>query len=167
MNYKHSSELKGKILEYRDIVHICNMYYRTEVDFLENIGDSDENSAIFPILGIPDKNLFCKRYYGYLPYNGNFPSSKDKDYASLTKVAIALMGIAEIRTVADALAECECVKTQIKNWAIIRAAKELKNSIKNKKPDYLLNENELKKARQLFILAEQKIHKNKWFHWFL
>lgn len=92
--YKTSSELENKTLKRGDLLNIGRINYRVAQMFLDNLEECD-NSVIFGVLSISDKNEFCEKIYGYTPEGGGFPEIKDGDYESLTKVALALMKLSE------------------------------------------------------------------------
>lgn len=97
-NYATSRSLKGHTLKHGDRLRLAGIAYKVGHSFLFNVtnhsGGSD-NDRIFGILGIKDKMNFCKRYYGYSPPGGEFPACRNEDYAALTRLAIALMLLAE------------------------------------------------------------------------
>ena len=51
--------------------------------------DLHPNDQIFEDLGL-NKTKFCSDCYGYSPDDGDWPNSKDKDFAALTRVVEAL-----------------------------------------------------------------------------
>ena len=51
--------------------------------------DPHPNNKIFKDLGL-DSYKFCSNFYGYEPDIGDWPSSRNKDYAALTRVVEAL-----------------------------------------------------------------------------
>ena len=64
-----------------------NYKYYVWKDFLrENTGDNDK---IFFVLGL-DKRKFANYAYGYESLGGDWPSSKFKDFAALTRLVEAL-----------------------------------------------------------------------------
>lgn len=69
--------INGKQLKYSvQSDHLCNMF-------------KCDNAEIFSILDI-EKDDFCRWYYGYNPYGGNWPSCKIGDFAALTRVVKVL-----------------------------------------------------------------------------
>lgn len=158
-HYLESNALEGKTLKLRNRVTFGKLKYRVYKSYLENIGNSQANDEVFKILGIADKDEFCKRYYGYDPLLGKvFPESRDCDYQGLTRVAMALMRLFEIRTVAGALKECSCIKTDPKTKSLIPLVEELEESIGWKNPKDFLANWEIIQITNLFNLAEIEIH---------
>ena len=92
-SYENGKE--PKILKRGDIVtfKVKDMVLEYEVSrsFL-NMSAGAINRKIFEVLGL-NATEFCKKYYGYKPYDGDWPESKPDDFEALTRVVKALFKI--------------------------------------------------------------------------
>lgn len=150
--FKKSSDLEGKTLSEDNILIFSGMNYSVNDSFLANAHGS--NHEIFEILGIENKETFCSKYYGYLASPGDFPEAKEEDYAALTRVAVPLMRLAEMKTVKDALEECSRVKEDPRTISLLPKAESLEKALHGRKSDEQLNDAESKQVRELFNSAE-------------
>jgi hypothetical protein len=64
--------------------------------YLHNNGTGG-NSVIFDVLGIPNKEAFCKDAYGYKPMGGDWPEFYVDDYAALSRCVCKLFEFIEDR----------------------------------------------------------------------
>lgn len=92
MIYNSLNDLEGNILNPGDIVYFyinnIQLKYYVQSNHLTNTKNW-YNAEIFSILGIK-KDDFCKRHYGYPPYEAAWPACKSGDFAALTRVVRAL-----------------------------------------------------------------------------
>lgn len=82
--YKH---LDGE-LKREDIVEFGSLQYRVEIKYL-NCAWND-NDVIFKLLWI-DKHKIATEAYGYSGWSGERPTSKDNDYAALSRLVDQLI----------------------------------------------------------------------------
>ena len=78
-----------------------------------NVKGSFFNDQIFEDLGL-NKFNFCSDCYGYNPGVGDWPESKDKDYAALTRVVEALIPYCDKVTVNGNIVYSKSEKTIFK-----------------------------------------------------
>ena len=155
-NFRKSSDLKNSTLSFGDNVILAQMKHSVESSYLHN--ETSSNNDIFETLGIEDSQSFCGKYYGYMSQGGDFPQASEDDYAALTRLAIGLMKLFEIKTVEDALRECSCVKNDPKTISLVEKAEMIERILHGKKPSELLNKNTVYLVRELFNLAEDIFH---------
>ena len=95
--YKSYKELKGKSLEYGDILHFKVkgevLEYTTMSNWLSCINDF--NDIIFYKLNIKNKHKFCSKSYGYKAVDDNFPECHQTDYEALNRVALELFKLCD------------------------------------------------------------------------
>ena len=92
MIYRTLEELGNNILSLNDTVYFYingkQLKYYVKPDHLANALKYN-NEEIFSILDIK-KEDFCKSYYGYNPYGGDWPTCRYDDFTALTRVVKAL-----------------------------------------------------------------------------
>ena len=98
-HYETSESLKGRILELDDTLSIAKIPYIVCRSFLFNNDGIEPNSKIFQILGIENPTDFCRKYYNYQPWGGSFPATEEHDFTALTAVVIALIELAETKSI--------------------------------------------------------------------
>jgi len=167
MVYSTSEELKNKVLGSEDKIIIGGVRFVVDDSYdglhLEALGrGAFSNYSVFNVLGISDRVAFCKKYYGYIPSDDDFPetdSDTEEDYRALTRLTIALMRLSEFKTVQNALDECSCVKEHLKTPSLIPMVENLEKILEGKDPNSDLSTEEIKMVRELFNSAEDQIHK--------
>lgn len=88
--YRNYKELECHTLKHFDIVYFGTEKYGVRNNFLiHDQGGKENNDKIFIDLWI-NKHTFCAEHYGYEVFYWTRPSSKDNDYAALTRCVLAL-----------------------------------------------------------------------------